>query len=358
MIDIADNQRPMLELVGLRKRFGDTEVVREVSLELPRGALLTLLGPSGCGKSTLLRMIAGFVEPSSGHVVVNGRSVTNLRPEQRPTAMVFQSYALFPHMTVYDNVAFGLKLRKVEKAELKRKVMDTLSLVRMESFAGRYPAELSGGQQQRVALARCLVLQPEILLLDEPFGALDRQLRDQMQTELRKLQKHLGVTMLVVTHDQNEALVLSDLVAVMNGGQIVQCGSPADVYDRPENRFVASFMGVSNIIAGQQIGLLSEPRFRMPDGTTLPLGRDISEKPVTHLAIRPENLDFVATTDPDALLTGKVTFASLIGSAVSYEVDVGGTTLSVLTSRAKGGPAVGDTVGLTAQPDSLIALNG
>jgi putative spermidine/putrescine transport system ATP-binding protein len=355
---IGDNQRPMLELVGLRKRFGDTEVVREVSLELPRGALLTLLGPSGCGKSTLLRMIAGFVEPSSGHVVVNGRSVTNLRPEQRPTAMVFQSYALFPHMTVHDNVAFGLKLRKVEKGEIRRKVMDTLSLVRMDGFAARYPAELSGGQQQRVALARCLVLEPEILLLDEPFGALDRQLRDQMQTELRKLQKHLGVTMLVVTHDQNEALVLSDLVAVMNGGQIVQCGAPADVYDWPESRFVASFMGVSNIIAGEQIDTGSEQRFRMPGGTTLPLARDSREKPVTHLAIRPENLAFVAEADPAALLTGKVVFASLIGSTVSYEVDIGGTTLSVLTSRAKGGPAVGDAVGLTVRPDSLIALNG
>lgn len=358
MTTTTGNGRPMLELVGLRKRFGEAEVVREVSLELPRGALLTLLGPSGCGKSTLLRMIAGFVEPSSGHVVVNGRRVTNLRPEQRPTAMVFQSYALFPHMTVYNNVAFGLKLRKVERGEMKRKVLDALSLVRMDGFVGRYPAELSGGQQQRVALARCLVLEPEILLLDEPFGALDRQLRDQMQTELRKLQKQLGVTMLVVTHDQNEALALSDLIAVMNGGQIVQCGAPADVYDRPENRFVASFMGVSNIIAGEEVCTASGYRFQIPNGQTLPITRGAKEAPVTHLAIRPENLRFVEEGDADAVLSGKVVFASLIGSTMSYEVDVGATTFSVSTARAKGGPAVGSRVGLAVQPDSLITLNG
>ncbi|WP_315837630.1 ABC transporter ATP-binding protein [Bradyrhizobium prioriisuperbiae] len=351
-----DAQRPMLELVGLRKRFTEADVVREVSLKLPRGALLTLLGPSGCGKSTLLRMIAGFVEPSSGHVIVNGRSVTNLRPERRPTAMLFQSYALFPHMTVFDNVAFGLKLRRMDKAAIKRKVADALSLVRMEGLARRFPAELSGGQQQRVALARCLVLEPEILLLDEPFGALDRQLRDQMQTELRKLQKQLGVTMVVVTHDQNEALVLSDLIAVMNAGEIVQWGAPAEVYDRPINRFVASFMGVTNIIPGEPIGESDNRAFRLPNGEKVEMMPGDCAQRFAHIAIRPENLAIVETSDPNAVFRGKVEFASLIGSAMSYEVEIGSMTLSVVTPRSTGGPRVGDIVGLAVRSENLIAL--
>ncbi|MCB4769991.1 ABC transporter ATP-binding protein [Ancylobacter sp. Lp-2] len=340
-----------LELAGLRKNYGGQTAVREVDLRLPRGALLTLLGPSGCGKSTLLRMIAGFVEPSAGDIRINGRSVLSLRPERRPTAMVFQSYALFPHMTVFDNVAFGLHLRATPRAEIADKVRRALALVRMDAFEARFPSELSGGQQQRVALARCLVVEPEILLLDEPFGALDRHLREEMQVEMRKLQRQLGVTMVVVTHDQEEALVLSDYIAVMRAGAIEQFAEPIELYDRPANRFVASFMGVSNLVDGM-IERTGRTSFRFPGGAALPVDSDLPTGPAT-LALRPESLRFCLPDDDGCHLAGTVAFTSLVGSRLSCEIDVGGAVLTALVPRHGSGPAIGERVGLAIAAEQL-----
>ncbi|MBV8167407.1 MAG: ABC transporter ATP-binding protein, partial [Alphaproteobacteria bacterium] len=240
-----------LQISGLQKRFGATTAVDGVGFAVPAGAILTLLGPSGCGKTTILRAIAGFVAPDAGRIEVGGVDITALAPEQRQTAMVFQNYALFPHMTVAQNVAFGLKMRRLGRAAIMPKVEAALALVRLGELAGRYPAELSGGQQQRCALARALVTEPRLLLLDEPFGALDQNLREAMQVELRKLQQRLGITTIVVTHDQQEALILSDLIAVMNAGRIEQLAPPIEVYDHPATRFVAGFMGTANVLIGR-----------------------------------------------------------------------------------------------------------
>jgi len=238
-----------LDIEGLVKHFGATPAIDSVTLSVPPGALVTLLGPSGCGKTTLMRTIAGFVVPEAGDVRVDGRSIVRLPPERRSTAMLFQSYGLFPHMDVTGNVGFGLRMRGVPQAERERRIGDALRMTRIAELAARFPAQLSGGQQQRVALARAIVTEPDILLLDEPFGALDQALREHMQVELRKLQQSLATTALVVTHDQHEALMLSDLIAVMNAGRIEQFGAPSEVYDRPATRFVAGFMGVENLLA-------------------------------------------------------------------------------------------------------------
>jgi spermidine/putrescine ABC transporter ATP-binding subunit len=348
-----------LELVGLRKQYGEHLAVRNVSLMVPKGSLLTLLGPSGCGKSTLLRMIAGFIKPDSGSISIEGRDVTALPPERRPTAMVFQSYALFPHMSVFDNVAFGLKLRKLTSAQRRAKVEETLALVRMESFAERFPSELSGGQQQRVALARCLVIEPQILLLDEPFGALDRHLREEMQVELRKLQRQLGITMLVVTHDQDEAFILSDVVAVMNGGRIEQLAAPADLYDRPATCFVARFMGIPNVLPGTVVYHQGELTFRHDKGALIGLGQDIGvvAGEMAHLALRPETLQLVPPADEQADMIGTLVFVTLIGSRLQYEVDVGWTTLQVVMPRADQTWQPGQSVGIAIDRRHAIVLS-
>nr|WP_238935036.1 ABC transporter ATP-binding protein [Pseudomonas typographi] len=350
---------PALELVGLRKQYGEHLAVGNVSLAVPNGSLLTLLGPSGCGKSTLLRMIAGFIRPDSGSISIEGRDVTALLPEHRPTAMVFQSYALFPHMSVFDNVAFGLKLRKLTSAQLRAKVEATLALVRMESFAGRYPAELSGGQQQRVALARCLVIEPQILLLDEPFGALDRHLREEMQVELRKLQRQLGITMLVVTHDQDEAFILSDFVAVMNGGRIEQFAAPADLYDRPATCFVARFMGIPNLLPGAVAHHEGKLLFRHENGECIELnhgGGMLAGEPA-HLALRPETLRLVDPVSEHVDLVGTLVFATLIGSRLQYEVDLGWATVQVVMPRADQTWQPGEWVGIAIDRRHAIVLS-
>src|SRR5690606_23069967 len=213
-------------------------------LELPRGGFLTLLGPSGCGKTTMLRMIAGFANLDEGRILIDGADIGHLAPEARGTGMVFQNYALFPHLSVAGNVGFGLRMRRMSRQEIDRRTRAVLELVKLNGFEDRYPSQLSGGQQQRVALARALAIEPKVLLLDEPLGALDRNLRDAMQIELRRLQRHLGITTVMVTHDQEEALLLSDWIAVMNHGRIEQFGAPLEIYDRPRSTFVAQFMGI------------------------------------------------------------------------------------------------------------------
>ncbi|MFT3820942.1 MAG: ABC transporter ATP-binding protein [Rubrivivax sp.] len=324
-----------LRVQGLVKRYAGVTAVGGVDLAIPPGKLLTLLGPSGCGKTTILQSIAGFVVPDEGDVRVDGRSVLPIPPEKRETAMLFQHYALFPHMTVLDNIAFGLKMRRWAKAEIDRAAREAMRLVRIEEYAARFPGQLSGGQKQRVALARAIVTRPKVLLLDEPLGALDQNLREAMQVELRKLQQNLGITSLIVTHDQKEAIALSDYIAVMNGGRIEQIGSPLDIYDRPCNRFVARFTGVQNIVpatvlasAGgrSDVRVLGMAVSGMP-GAGLPAGS------AAQVAIRAESLELFADgpgTD------GTVTFARALGADLVYEVQAAGHTL-VVTAHRRGG---------------------
>ena len=241
-------------LEGVVKSFGDTRVLDGCTIAVEKGTVFTLLGPSGCGKTTLLRTLAGFVEPDQGRVMVGGKDITDLAPNQRQVGYVFQSYALFPHLTVAGNVAYGLKVRRRGRAEIQTRVAQALDLVSLAGFADRYPAQLSGGQQQRVAIARALVLEPEVLLLDEPFNALDAKLRLAMQIELRKLIERVGITSIFVTHDQTEAMTLSDTVAVMRSGAIEQVGAPLEIYDRPSSAYAATFIGRANVIAARAAG--------------------------------------------------------------------------------------------------------
>ena len=247
----APGPGPAVRLEGLEKRFGDVAAVDGIDLEIGDGEFFSMLGPSGSGKTTTLRMIAGFELPTAGRVLLHGQDVTGLAPFERDVNTVFQDYALFPHMTVADNVAYGLVIRRVAKAERDRRVAEALGMVRLEGYDRRKPAQLSGGQRQRVALARALVNRPRVLLLDEPLGALDLKLREEMQVELKRIQQQVGITFIYVTHDQEEALTMSDRIAVFNRGRIEQVGAPAEVYEKPATRFVAGFVGTSNLLTGE-----------------------------------------------------------------------------------------------------------
>ena len=237
-----------LEIVNMTKLYSNGDGVKNVNISVSEGELVTLLGPSGCGKTTILRTIGGFIDLNEGDILINGKSIIALPPEKRPTAMVFQSDNLWPHMTVYDNMEFGLRLRKVPRAERRERIMQMLDLVKMPGTEKKYPGQMSGGQQQRIAIARSLLLRPEVLLLDEPFSALDAKIRQQMREELRKIQTDLNITVVFVTHDQEEAMALSDRVIVMNKGTIEQVGSPSEIYDRPTSRYVADFIGEMNFL--------------------------------------------------------------------------------------------------------------
>ena len=275
----------IVELRKVTKRFGDVLVVNAVDLTVEKGEFLTFLGPSGCGKTTTLRMIGGFERPSSGEVLLGGRDVSDLPPYERDVNTVFQSYALFPHMSVAENVAYGLEQKKLPKAEIQRKVREVLAMVQMETFAARKPREMSGGQQQRVAVARAIVNNPSVVLLDEPLGALDLKLRKEMQVELKQLQRRLGMTFIYVTHDQEEALTMSDRIAVMKAGQIEQLAAPVEIYNRPRTRFVADFIGDTNLLSGTVHG-----DHILVDGTEIPLHDTAEVIPgeKAYLSIRPE----------------------------------------------------------------------
>lgn len=243
-----DNKNTKLLLKNLSKKYPNGDGVEEINIDVYEGELLTMLGPSGCGKTTILRAIGGFVEPDSGEIILEGENIVNLPPEKRPTAMVFQGYNLWPHMSVYENLAFGLKIRKIDKKQIEKEVKEALKLVKMEGIEKKYPSQLSGGQQQRVAIARALLLKPALLLMDEPFSALDAKIRSQMREELKKIQSELSITVLFVTHDQEEAMAISDRIIVMNKGKIEQIGTPEEVYDKPASRFTAEFIGNMNFI--------------------------------------------------------------------------------------------------------------
>jgi putative spermidine/putrescine transport system ATP-binding protein len=275
-----------VDVHGVSKSYGSAQAVDDVSFTVEKGHVLSLLGPSGCGKTTMLRMIAGLILPDAGGIAVKGRSITNVPVHKRNIGLLFQNYALFPHMTVAANVAFGLEMRRLKAAEIREQVGRALDMVRLGGFADRMPHQLSGGQQQRVALARALVIEPAVLLLDEPLGALDKSLRESMQIELRELQQRLGITTIMVTHDQEEALTMSDRIAVMRGGRIEQIGSPADVYERPTTRFVAGFIGASNFFQGAARAGQSIVDARDGVRLSLPAGSSATG-PVT-IAVRPE----------------------------------------------------------------------
>ena len=315
-----------LEIDRLSKRYGKLQVLTDCNLMAEGGSVVTLLGPSGCGKTTLLRSIAGFVEPDAGRVMVGGRDISMLPPNRREVAYVFQNYALFPHLTVAQNVAYGLTVRRRPRAEIARRVDEALGLVALSDFGGRYPKQMSGGQQQRVAIARALVLEPKVLLLDEPFNALDAQLRLTMQVELRKLIDRIGITSIFVTHDQAEAMILSDKVAVMHGGQIEQLAPPLQIYDHPSTSFVADFIGRANIMPVQvRAGRSDTPQ---PVPTPRPDGPAV-------MIVRPENFEVVPGNV--AGWPGRIGFATALGATIEYEVDCGmPEALRVSMARAPG----------------------
>jgi len=299
-----------LALSGLQKRYGEAFAVRSIDLRVRRGEFLSLLGPSGCGKTTTLQMIAGFVTPTQGGIVLEGRNLIDIPVNRRGIGIVFQSYALFPHMTVAENVAFGLRMRKVPRAEIASRVQQALDRVHLGTFSGRYPRELSGGQQQRVALARAIVFEPTLLLLDEPFSNLDAKLKEELQIDLRALQRKLEITTILVTHDQNEALALSDRVAVMQAGEIVQVDEPYEIYERPRDAFVGHFLGKTNVLSlpRQDYGALAAPG-------------DRSDGDRVRVAVRPEKLRFVGSPDRQPVVSGTVAARIFQGASWLYQVD-------------------------------------
>jgi putative spermidine/putrescine transport system ATP-binding protein len=333
-----------LSLNGLSKHYGDFYAVREVSLTIADGEFLVLLGPSGCGKTTTLRMIAGFIEPSAGHVRLAGQDVTLLPPWRRNAGMVFQSYALFPHMTVAQNVAFGLEMRKLPRADIERRVEEVLALVRLGGYGGRLPRQLSGGQQQRVALARALAIRPDVLLLDEPLSNLDAKLRQEVRVEIRELQRQLGLTTVMVTHDQEEALTMADRLVVMNEGSVRQVGTQRDLYERPADRFVAGFVGRTTFLAGS---IEAPSRFRSDGGLALACTGGNPGRAA--LSLRPERVEIglQPRSGLDNSLPGTVEFVSYLGALIDIHVRLSPSDrLVVQIANREGGftPEVGQPV--------------
>ncbi len=321
----------VFKIFAARGGIGEVTAVSDVSLQIEKGEFITLLGPSGCGKTTTLRMIAGFEFPTAGNIRLDGNIINELPPHKRDMSMVFQSYAIFPHLTVFENVAYGLKVQRRPKTEIAERVERVLGLVELEGFGGRTPDQLSGGQQQRVALARALIMEPKVLLMDEPLSNLDAKLREQMRYEIRRIQQQIGITSVYVTHDQVEAMTMSDRIVVMNEGRIEQVGPPMEIYRRPRNRFVADFIGKANFVTGKVEGMENGRLSIRTLGNSLSADApDANFQPgqeVT-LVIRPE----MARINPDnnAHTTGVVRQAAYLGNIVEYEVEVAGQLLSLV----------------------------
>jgi iron(III) transport system ATP-binding protein len=330
--------------------YGSTPVLDDISLEVARGEFFAFLGPSGSGKTTLLRLIAGFGTPTTGRILIGERDLTRLPPWSRNVGMVFQSYALWPHMTVAKNVAFGLERRKFSRAEIERKVGAALDLVGLRALADRRPAQLSGGQQQRVALARTLVIEPEVLLLDEPLSNLDAKLRVDMRSELRQLQRKLGITAIYVTHDQEEANAIADRIAVLDQGRIQQIGTPLDLYDRPANRFVATFLGTANLIDGRL-----EPDGRFVGSNNLALAGIVGPAGPACISIRPQDVMVVRSGEGIAATIAEREF---LGGFTRYRMQVAGHAIVVDVPHRRGAAphAIGSVVGLSIDPQQVSVL--
>ncbi|MBN7772907.1 ABC transporter ATP-binding protein [Clostridium aminobutyricum] len=325
---------------GLTKIYGENTVVNRINLEIPNGMLVSILGPSGCGKTTTLRMIAGFEQPEEGEIYFDEERITDIGVNKRNIGMVFQSYALFPHMTVAQNIAYGLEQRKFSKEKIHEKVQAVLKLVHMEPYADRKPKQLSGGQQQRVALARALVIEPRVLLLDECLSALDKKLRVEMQAELRKILEETGVTTFFVTHDQEEAMTLSDYIVVMNNGLIEQIGTPFEVYERPKNQFVASFLGKANFFKKER---------HFDNGET-----DLAEI----FAVRPEKITVSKEKNEKSLKVGKVDFITYSGNITTYAIEVEGSQVLAEIQNASANEEIvkGDMVHIGWEQGAQIPL--
>jgi putative spermidine/putrescine transport system ATP-binding protein len=323
-------EKAKLQLVGLTKLYRNGEGVRDIDLEVAEAELVTLLGPSGCGKTTILRTVGGFLTADGGQVILGGKDITRLPPERRPTAMVFQNYNLWPHMTVFENLAFGLKLRKIARPTIEAEVTRFLALFGLDGNEKKYPSQLSGGQQQRVATARALILKPEILLMDEPFSALDAKIRVQMREELKRIQMELRITVLFVTHDQEEAMSISDRIVVMSRGKFEQTATPAEVYDRPANRFVAEFMGDMNFLTDGRGG---------------------------YIAVRPENITLEA--GGSGQLQGRIVTIMVLGHFLEINIDTPKGGVRAFMPREYGaGHKVGDEVGIALGRHLLFPQEG
>jgi putative spermidine/putrescine transport system ATP-binding protein len=351
---------PFLKIEHVRKSFGPTTVVQDFNLDVGAGEFVSFLGPSGCGKTTVLRMVAGFEEPSSGAIIVGGRDVTRLKPNQRNIGMVFQAYALFPNLTVAQNVAFGLRVAGMPKADSDRRVAEMLSLIKLPEFRDRYPYQLSGGQQQRVALARALAPRPKLLLLDEPLSALDAKVRVSLRDEIRAIQRDLGITTVFVTHDQEEALSISDRIVVMYGGKAEQVGSPFEIYNRPATKFVANFVGTLNVLEGVVSdaagGWVKVGSQQIPVAGRLNGSRNGD---AVSLALRPEAIALGSRPGHDASLDGHISDVHFLGSVIRIRVGVGKGMISLDTfnNSTTPPPAVGEPTSISFSSNDVLVLH-
>jgi spermidine/putrescine transport system ATP-binding protein len=349
---------PAVGITGITKRFGDVVAVDDMHLDIADGEFFALLGPSGCGKTTTLRMVAGLEFPTEGSLTLHGDEVGTLPPNKRPVNTVFQSYSLFPHMSVEQNIAFGLRMQKVAKSEIGRRVAEAIDLVQLGGYEKRRSTQLSGGQQQRVALARALVNSPQVLLLDEPLGALDLKLRQQMQHELTALQREVGITFLFVTHDQEEALTISDRIGVMDGGQLLQVGTPEEIYERPANRFVANFIGQTNLLDGT---VESRDTVCLANGTRIPGESDLAAGTKVAVSLRPEraSIDRVGSApEGRPSIDGRIDEITYLGNALVHFVALDWMRLEVRSENHPGmvTPAVGEEVTVSWEPGSVSVV--
>ncbi|THF57948.1 ABC transporter ATP-binding protein [Ollibium composti] len=351
---------PFLSIQHVEKSFGATKVVHDFNLDVEAGEFVSFLGPSGCGKTTVLRMVAGFEEPSAGHILVGGKDITRLRPNQRNIGMVFQAYALFPNLTVAQNIGFGLRVAGASRADIDKRVAEMLALISLPQMADRYPYQLSGGQQQRIALARALAPKPKLLLLDEPLSALDAKVRVSLREEIRSIQKELGITTIFVTHDQEEALSISDRIAVMYGGKAEQVGAPFEIYNRPATRFVANFVGTLNVLEGTVTDASA--------GTVRVASQDVALKgkldgsrtgDTLSLALRPEAIALGARPGHDSKLAGEIADVHFLGSVIRVRVGVGGKQISLDTfnNSSTPPPVVGDKTEISFSSGDVLVLH-
>ena len=335
----------IIDLKNISVSFDGEQILKNINLYIRDGEFITFLGPSGCGKTTTLRIIAGFLEPDGGDVIFDGKRINGVPPHKREVNTIFQRYALFPHLNVAENIAFGLKLKKMPKDKIDKKVEEMLSLVNLKGFGNRNINSLSGGQQQRVAIARALAVDPKVLLLDEPLGALDLKLRKDMQNELKKIQQSLGITFIYVTHDQEEALSMSDTIVVMDSGKIQQIGSPTDIYNEPKNAFVADFIGESNIVDG----IMKEDRIVEFSGHVFDcLDSGFGKNEAVDVVVRPEDVDVVPVSE--GMLTGKVTSVTFKGVHYEIIVDIGGFLWMIQSTDIQ---YEGSEIGLVIEPDAI-----